>query len=61
MNLVVNCECGETVRAEDDGELVAQVEAHVEQNHPEMVGKLSVTTSSGWPRRSSACGSSSIS
>jgi predicted small metal-binding protein len=41
MNLVVNCECGETVRAEDDGELVAQVEAHVERNHPEMVGKLS--------------------
>jgi len=41
VNLVVNCECGETVRAEDDGELVAQVEAHVERNHPEMVGKLS--------------------
>jgi predicted small metal-binding protein len=38
---VVNCECGEIVRAETDSELVGQVEAHVERNHPEMVGKLS--------------------
>jgi predicted small metal-binding protein len=38
---VVNCECGETVRAESDGELVSRVEAHVERNHPEMAGKLS--------------------
>ena len=41
MSMVVNCECGEVVRAPDDAELVAQVEAHVERNHPEMVGKLS--------------------
>ena len=38
---VVNCECGEIVRAESDTELVTRVEAHVESNHPEMVGKLS--------------------
>lgn len=38
---VVNCECGEVVRAESEGELVSRVEAHVERNHPEMVGKLS--------------------
>jgi predicted small metal-binding protein len=38
---VVNCECGEVVRAESDAELVELVEAHVERNHPEMVGKLS--------------------
>jgi predicted small metal-binding protein len=41
MTKVVNCECGETVRAESDGELVTQVEAHVERSHPDMVGKLS--------------------
>ncbi len=41
MTKVVNCECGETVRAESDGALVAQVEAHVERSHPDMVGKLS--------------------
>lgn len=27
MSMVVTCECGEVVRAADDGELVAQVEA----------------------------------
>jgi hypothetical protein len=41
MSRVVNCECGEIVRAESDSELVAQVEAHVAQAHPEMVGRLS--------------------
>lgn len=41
MSKVVNCECGEVVRAESDGELVVLVEAHVERSHPEMVGKLS--------------------
>ncbi len=41
MSKVVNCECGEIVRAESDGELVTRVEAHVERNHPDMVGKLS--------------------
>jgi predicted small metal-binding protein len=41
MSKVVNCECGETVRAESDGELVTRVEAHVERNHPDLVGKLS--------------------
>ncbi len=38
---VINCECGQTVRAESDDELVAKVEGHVQQDHPELVGKLS--------------------
>jgi hypothetical protein len=41
MGKVVNCECGEVVRAESEGELVTSVEAHVAQNHPDLVGKLS--------------------
>jgi predicted small metal-binding protein len=41
MGKVVNCECGQTVRADSDDELVAQVEAHIQQDHPELVGKLS--------------------
>lgn len=41
MSKVVNCECGETVRAESDDEVVALVEAHVERDHPELAGKLS--------------------
>lgn len=40
MGKVINCECGETVRATSDDELVAMVEAHVAKDHPELVGKL---------------------
>jgi predicted small metal-binding protein len=41
MAKVVNCECGEVVRADSDDELVSKVEAHVNRAHPELVGKLS--------------------
>jgi predicted small metal-binding protein len=41
MGKVINCECGEVVRAETDDELVAKVEQHVNDAHPELVGKLS--------------------
>ena len=41
MGRVINCECGEVVRAETDNELVQKVERHVGQAHPELVGKLS--------------------
>jgi hypothetical protein len=38
---VINCECGDVVRAEDDDELVVKVERHVGEAHPELVGKMS--------------------
>ena len=38
---VIHCECGQTVRADTDDELVDKVERHVGQDHPELVGKLS--------------------
>jgi predicted small metal-binding protein len=41
MAKVVNCECGYTVRCEDDDEIVANVEEHVRQQHPEMAGQMS--------------------
>jgi predicted small metal-binding protein len=41
MAKVVNCECGYTVRGEDDDEIVANVEAHVREAHPEMAGQMS--------------------
>src|SRR5436190_17528162 len=37
----VNCPCSETVRGESDDELVSNVEAHVQDKHPEMVGTMS--------------------
>ena len=41
MSKVINCECGEAVRAETDDELVQKVERHVDESHPELVGKMS--------------------
>jgi predicted small metal-binding protein len=41
MGKVINCECGEVVRADSDDELVQKVERHVAEAHPELAGKLS--------------------
>lgn len=41
MGKVINCECGEVVTAETDDELVAKVQRHVGEAHPELVGKMS--------------------
>lgn len=41
MGKLVNCECGEVIRADTDDELVTLVGAHVDRHHPELVGKLS--------------------
>lgn len=41
MTKVVHCPCGTDVNGESDDELVANVEAHVQENHPDMVGKMS--------------------
>ena len=41
MAKLINCECGQVVRGDTDDELVANAEAHVNRDHPELVGKLS--------------------
>lgn len=38
---VINCECGYTVQGEDDDELVANAEAHIQRDHPDLVGQMS--------------------
>ena len=40
MSYVINCECGATVRAENEDSLVGQVEQHVADAHPELQGKM---------------------
>ncbi len=37
----VNCECGAIVRGETDEKLVEAVTRHVDEHHPDLVGKLS--------------------
>jgi len=41
MSKVINCECGEDVRADSDDDLVQKVQRHVGEAHPELVGKMS--------------------
>ena len=41
MGKLINCECGEVVRGDDDDQLVANAEAHVGEAHPDLVGKIS--------------------
>lgn len=41
MSKVVHCECGTDVKGETDDELVANVEGHVQEKHPDMVGQMS--------------------
>lgn len=40
MARIINCECGRTVRGETDEEVVANAEAHVREDHPELVGSI---------------------
>jgi hypothetical protein len=37
---LINCECGKVVRGDTDDELVANATAHIEADHPDLVGKL---------------------
>jgi predicted small metal-binding protein len=41
MAWVVDCECGETVRADDEDGVVQGVTSHVEARHPDLVGTMS--------------------
>jgi hypothetical protein len=40
MAKLINCECGQVVRGETDDELLANAEAHINRDHPELVGKI---------------------
>jgi predicted small metal-binding protein len=41
MTMIMSCECGEVARAETEEELIATVERHVAEQHPDLVGKFS--------------------
>ncbi len=41
MSKIVNCECGEIIKADSDDELVRKVGEHVSDAHPELAGKMS--------------------
>jgi predicted small metal-binding protein len=40
MSKTLSCECGFSVRADSDDELVAKVEEHMVEVHPDLVGNV---------------------
>ena len=41
MAKTLHCPCGADIQGETDDELVSNVEAHVQEKHPDKVGSLS--------------------
>jgi predicted small metal-binding protein len=41
MAKVINCECGTVVQGETDVELLRRANEHIQDAHPELVGKVS--------------------
>lgn len=37
----IPCVCGQVVRGEDDDELWQNAQAHLQEDHPDLVGKVS--------------------
>jgi len=48
MAKVINCECGKTLRAETDDEVIGLAEAHIRENHPDLVGAVSRDQLHAW-------------
>ena len=40
MGKLINCECGHVVRGDTEDELITNAEAHVNRDHPDLVGKI---------------------
>jgi hypothetical protein len=48
MTRQVRCECGYTARGESDDKVVGLVLAHLETDHPDLVGKETAEDIRGW-------------
>ena len=44
----ITCECGTVLRGDSDEEVVARAEAHIQSDHPELVGKVTRDDLLGW-------------
>ena len=41
MAYVINCDCGYVAKGETEDELISVAEAHIRDQHPDLVGKVS--------------------
>lgn len=51
MGYVVSCDCGHTLRSEDEDGIVAEVQMHVRSEHPEMADSLTREQALGMARQ----------
>jgi predicted small metal-binding protein len=40
MAKLINCQCGRTIRAESDDDVVAQAQEHIRESHPDLVDSV---------------------
>lgn len=48
MTKVINCECGYVARGETEQEVVEDIQAHMREDHPDLLEKVSREDLVGW-------------
>ena len=48
MAKLINCECGFVARGDTDDEVLEKIRAHLKQDHPQMLAKVSRDDLLGW-------------
>jgi predicted small metal-binding protein len=48
MPKLIRCECGHIARGDTDDEVIAHLEEHMRQAHPDLAGKVSREDMLGW-------------
>ncbi|HYH62240.1 MAG TPA: DUF1059 domain-containing protein [Solirubrobacterales bacterium] len=48
MAKLINCECGQTIRADTEEEVIGQAEEHIRESHPDLVGKVTREQLAEW-------------
>lgn len=48
MAKLIRCECGHVARGATEDDVIAQIEEHMRQDHPDLIGKISREDMLGW-------------
>ena len=48
MAKLINCECGFVARGDTDDEVIEKIRAHMKQDHPKLLAKVSRDDLLGW-------------
>jgi predicted small metal-binding protein len=48
MAKIINCECGFVARGDSDDEVIDKIRAHMKQDHPQLLDRVSRDDLLGW-------------